>query len=119
MGESNLLPGEGCCYVIRPQAIRLGEAGLDNELRGRVADVSYLGATRRIVIEAGGVSYLVRQDAGSSPTPAIDAEVTFGWRKEDVLVVPDDAGAGPGQSSTQPGSKHQTVLMFNNPTDEG
>ncbi|HEX9967705.1 MAG TPA: ABC transporter ATP-binding protein [Solirubrobacterales bacterium] len=125
MGESNILAGEGCCYVIRPQAIRLGEAGLGNERRGRVADVSYLGASRRVAIEAGGVSYLVRQDAASTPAPAIDEEVTFGWRNEDVLVVPDgpaaepeDAAAASGNPSGTPRSSPQTVLMFNNPTDE-
>jgi putative spermidine/putrescine transport system ATP-binding protein len=112
MGESNILAGAGCCYVIRPQAVRLGEAGLDTELRGRVTDVAYLGESRRVAIECAGISYLVRQDASSSPAPRIDEEVTFGWRNQDVLVVPDGSSSS---ASTTP----ESVLMSNNPTDEG
>jgi putative spermidine/putrescine transport system ATP-binding protein len=91
-------PPGGCCYVVRPHSIRLlgrDDGGLDAELRGRVADVSYLGETRRLTIECGGLSFLVRQDARSTAAPAVDAEVRFGWRRGDALLVPDESAPVP------------------------
>jgi putative spermidine/putrescine transport system ATP-binding protein len=92
-------PRGSCCYVIRPEAIRLLAAGegaeLDNELRGRVADVSYLGASRRIAIACERLAFLVRQDAGSAAAPAVGEGVRFGWRAEDVLLVPESGARAP------------------------
>ena len=86
-------PEGSCCYVIRPQSIRLagapGGGELDDELRGRVADVSYLGASRRVAISHAGRTFFVRQDAGTAPAPALGEEVVFGWRRHDALLVPD------------------------------
>ncbi|HYP55849.1 MAG TPA: polyamine ABC transporter ATP-binding protein, partial [Solirubrobacterales bacterium] len=94
-------PGR-CCYVVRPQAIQLTGAGaggpLDNELRGRVTDVSYLGASRRITLACGGRALFVRQDAGATTAPRVGDEVGLGWRSEDALLVPDGGPVEPVSS---------------------
>jgi putative spermidine/putrescine transport system ATP-binding protein len=97
-------PAGSCCYVIRPQSIRLAGAGgeLDEELRGTVADVSYLGASRRIAISHAGLTFFVRQDAAAAPAPALGEEVVFGWRREDALLVPD-ASAGVPETGREEG----------------
>jgi putative spermidine/putrescine transport system ATP-binding protein len=98
-------PAGDCAYVVRPQSIRLFApetgAGLDNELRGSVADVSYLGESRRITLACGGVTFFARQDAGAEGAPAVGEEVGFGWRSDDALLVPE---AGP----VEPPSSHES-----------
>ncbi|HEX5762920.1 MAG TPA: ABC transporter ATP-binding protein [Solirubrobacterales bacterium] len=102
MGESNIIIAGDRCYVVRPDSIGLFEAGartgLNTELTGRVTDVSYLGASRRITIACGERVFLVRQDARAAAAPAVGEEVGFGWRSEDALLVPDDGHLGPASN---------------------
>jgi len=86
-------PQGPCCYVIRPQKIELlhplDETSCDNRLRGTVSDVSYLGSSRRLTIECGEITFLLREDAHHAVPVAIEDELVLGWKSEDVLLVPD------------------------------
>jgi putative spermidine/putrescine transport system ATP-binding protein len=106
-------PAGDCCYVVRPRSVRVidddSESGLENELRGRVTDVSYLGESRRVTISAGGVSFLVRQDARATSAPDVGEDVRFGWRAQDALLVPADHAVVPMSNRDEEGEIGATV----------
>ena len=82
-----LAPGAAAAALIRPEATRLAP---DGRLRGRVAEVVYLGeifATR--VTLASGQEMWSRSFA-SSPPPAEGSETGITFSPDDVLVIADD-----------------------------
>ncbi|MDX6583977.1 MAG: putative spermidine/putrescine transport system ATP-binding protein [Solirubrobacterales bacterium] len=108
VGVSNLLEREGRVFTVRPEKVRLIEAGenvdgLQTE-RGRVIDVSYAGMITRylIALEAGGELQVVRQNLESSSAEALaqeGREVVVGWRPEHTVAV--DTAVTRGESDAQ------------------
>jgi putative spermidine/putrescine transport system ATP-binding protein len=87
--------GATVTLALRPEGLRLGEAGGSNRLRGPVADVSFLGSIVRMRIRLGDdgrtiVSLDTFNDPKSTP-PSIGEVVTVSFPPEAGLVV----GAGP------------------------
>jgi putative spermidine/putrescine transport system ATP-binding protein len=95
VGVSNLLERDGSRFTIRPEKIKLLEAGSsDNGLhteRGRVADVSYVGMVTRytVALDQGGELQLIRQNTESTADTgsAQGREVVVGWRPEHTVAV--------------------------------
>jgi putative spermidine/putrescine transport system ATP-binding protein len=96
VGVSNLLERGDARFTIRPEKIRLLDAGhppngLRTE-RGRIADVSYAGMVTRytVALEDGGELQIVRQNAEGTALDAASEqgrEVTVGWRPEHTVAV--------------------------------
>ncbi|HEX5591680.1 MAG TPA: ABC transporter ATP-binding protein [Candidatus Limnocylindrales bacterium] len=86
--------GGALTLALRPEMVSLGEgpAG-SNHLRGRVADVSFLGSIVRIRVEvADGV--VVVLDEFNEPTltlPELDSTIAVSFPPEGPLVLPSDA----------------------------
>jgi putative spermidine/putrescine transport system ATP-binding protein len=95
VGVSNLLERDGRRFTVRPEKVRLLDAGADGgELhseRGRVEEVAYAGPITRITValEAGEKLQLVRQNVEGSGenTPVQGSEILVGWRPEQAAVV--------------------------------
>ena len=97
IGVSNLLERDGRRFTIRPEKIRLLEpseavAPGSHSERGRIADVIYLGAVTRYVIElaAGGTLTAVRQNLETAAAEALQArgrEVAVAWREEQAFDI--------------------------------
>ncbi len=96
VGVSNLLERDGARFSIRPEKVRLLEAGTTADglrtERGRIAAVAYAGMVTRytVALEAGGELQIVRQNAeGTSPDAAAEQgrEVIVGWRPEHTVAV--------------------------------
>jgi putative spermidine/putrescine transport system ATP-binding protein len=90
-------PAGECSLVLRPQKVTLAARGAtgrhDNEVPGVVADVSYLGASRRVTVDCGGTQFFVREDTHRTSPAEVGDEVLVSW----------DAGAG--------------LVVSNNPTN--
>jgi putative spermidine/putrescine transport system ATP-binding protein len=103
VGVSNVLERGGRSVTIRPEKLRLLDAGdagagLVTE-RGKVADVAYAGVVTRylVALDDGGELLVVRQNLETSSEEALEAkgrEVTVGWRTEHAVAVPDESGKG-------------------------
>jgi putative spermidine/putrescine transport system ATP-binding protein len=97
VGVSNLLERDGSRFTIRPEKIRLLEAGAPEDglhtERGRVVDVSYVGMVTRytVALDDGGELQLIRQNSeGSTESSAAQGqEVVVGWRPEHTVAVLD------------------------------
>jgi putative spermidine/putrescine transport system ATP-binding protein len=96
VGVSNLLEREGDRFTIRPEKIRLLDAGhAPNGLRterGRIAEVAYAGMVTRytVALEDGGELQLVRQNVEGTALDAASEqgrEVLVGWRPEHTVAV--------------------------------
>jgi spermidine/putrescine transport system ATP-binding protein len=83
-------PGESVLVAVRPEKIRMlrSEGTGVNSIRGRVADVSYLGAFTRYGVEAGeGTLAVVEQNEGMGPATRTGEEVWLSWSIEQTLVL--------------------------------
>jgi putative spermidine/putrescine transport system ATP-binding protein len=96
VGVSNLLERDGRKFTIRPEKIRLLEAGeqADGLLTepGRIRDVSYAGMITRylVALDAGGELQVVRQNLETSSAEALaqfGRNVVVGWRPEHTVAV--------------------------------
>ena len=97
IGVSNLLEREGRRFTIRPEKVRLADAGEPapagyHAERGRISDVIYLGMVTRYVVElsAGGTVIAVsqnRETAGADVLKARGREVTVNWREDQTFRV--------------------------------
>jgi putative spermidine/putrescine transport system ATP-binding protein len=98
-------PAGDCCLVLRPQKLTLTAAAaageFDNRLAGRVADVSYLGATRRVTVACGETVLFVREESHRRTPLEVGDEVLVSWSADAGLLVPDEP----------------SVVMSNNPTN--
>ncbi|MGH2974212.1 MAG: ABC transporter ATP-binding protein [Solirubrobacterales bacterium] len=99
VGVSNVLERDGTRFNIRPEKIRLLDAGEDepglHTERGVVRDVAYAGMVTRYLVQldAGGELQVVRQNLETSSSEALEQrgrEVTVGWRPEQRVAVPED-----------------------------
>jgi spermidine/putrescine ABC transporter ATP-binding subunit len=95
--------GDSAVIVVRPERMRLRRAGGPadqlteaNELRGRVAEVVFVGNARKYLVEVAGMDPIqVRTAAGDDAAPVTAGEeVVVFWAADDAAVVPA-AGALP------------------------
>ena len=96
VGISNTLARNGERFTIRPEKIRIIEAGeptdgLETE-SGRISEVAYVGMVTRISVKlaSGGAIQLARQNLeseSSSQNEAINTEVTVGWRPDHIVPI--------------------------------
>ena len=96
VGVSNLLERDGRQFTVRPEKVRLLEAGeradgMHTE-GGRVRDVAYAGMITRylVALDAGGELQVVRQNLETSSAEALEQvgrEVVVGWRPEHTVAV--------------------------------
>jgi putative spermidine/putrescine transport system ATP-binding protein len=101
-----------CSYVIRPQKISIakpaGAGEFENRVPGRVTDVSYLGATRRVTVDCGGVTFLVREEAHLSVPASVEDEVFLGWGPQDGLLVPEGSSIPAPEAAEVRGTVQQS-----------
>jgi ABC-type Fe3+/spermidine/putrescine transport system ATPase subunit len=104
LGDANLFEHADGVLVVRPERIRLAPAGgadaPPHAVRGRVAEVVFLGTARKYLVErAGGAPVKVRIPAGE-PAPPLTAgdEVLAIWAPEEAVLVRDDGAATPDAS---------------------
>jgi putative spermidine/putrescine transport system ATP-binding protein len=108
VGTSNLIERDGRRFTVRPEKVRLLEAGeptdgLHTE-SGRVLDVAYAGMITRYLVrlDAGGHLQVVRQNLETTSAEALEQvgrEVVVGWRPEQTIAV--DAAATRGESDAK------------------
>ena len=106
VGVSNLLERNGRCFAVRPEKIRMTDAGAapargDHAETGRIRDVVYAGMVTRYVVEldGGGELQVVRQNLETSSAEALDAKgraVLLEWRPEHTLEI-DSTGETEGE----------------------
>ncbi len=79
-------PGENAALVVRPEHVRLGDAG-DGCVRAQVVEHVYAGSETRLLLRlAGGNGFTVRLPAGERP-PVIGAAVHMRWAAESAVCV--------------------------------
>jgi spermidine/putrescine transport system ATP-binding protein len=94
---SEVQPGDDASLVLRAEAISLkpadrGAYGLEGvtSMRGRVADVRFVGAMVHYRVETAGVRlHVIVSSEGSLLEEGTDVNVS--WRPEDALVLPEGA----------------------------
>jgi putative spermidine/putrescine transport system ATP-binding protein len=97
VGTSNLVERDGRRFSVRPEKIRIAgadaspSAGLDSAT-GRIAEVVYLGAVTRYVVDLddGGRLVAVEQNLESSSQEALDQagrRVRLEWRPEHTFTI--------------------------------
>jgi ABC-type Fe3+/spermidine/putrescine transport system ATPase subunit len=104
LGDANVFPGlvagSDALTVVRPERLRLAPAGalalgpeLVNTVRGRVAEVVYLGTARKYVVDIPGAEPVHVRIAADGDPPRVTAgdDVVVGWAAGDGVVVPADA----------------------------
>ncbi|HEY3051615.1 MAG TPA: ABC transporter ATP-binding protein [Gaiellaceae bacterium] len=106
VGVSNLLERNGRRFTVRPEKIRMTDAGAapvrgDHAETGRIRDVVYAGMVTRYVVEldGGGELQVVRQNLETSSAEALDARgraVLLEWRPEHTLEI-DSPGETEGE----------------------
>jgi putative spermidine/putrescine transport system ATP-binding protein len=91
VGTSNVIERGGRRYTVRPEKIRILDAGEQDAsaVSGFVRDVAYLGATARYLAELDGGQTLivVRQNLNTSAAEALaqrGRRVRLSWRDEDL-----------------------------------
>ena len=102
IGVSNLLERDGWRFTIRPEKVRLLDAGetppADAHAEGgRIEDVIYLGMGTRYVIalEAGGTLTAVRQNLETAAAEALEARgraVRVAWRNDQTFEIEAPSG---------------------------
>jgi ABC-type Fe3+/spermidine/putrescine transport system ATPase subunit len=80
--------------VIRPENVNVhpGAAGLSSDIaraQGRVRSVVFQGGRRQVTVESGE-DIVVAEVAAVEPSLDPGLSVSFGWRDEDVVVLPAD-----------------------------
>jgi putative spermidine/putrescine transport system ATP-binding protein len=96
VGTSNILERGGRRFTVRPEKVRLLEAGEGDGLHveeGVVRDVAYAGMLTRYVVEldAGGELQVVRQNLETSSAEALEQRgrrMRVGWREEHTSAIP-------------------------------
>ncbi len=106
VGVSNLLERNGRRFAVRPEKIRMTDAGAapargEHAETGRIRDVVYAGMVTRYVVEldGGGELQVVRQNLETSSAEALDARgraVLLEWRPEHTLEI-DSTGETEGE----------------------
>ncbi|MGN6467833.1 MAG: ABC transporter ATP-binding protein [Rhizobiaceae bacterium] len=81
--------GDRLSLALRPEAIALGRRpGYDSGLKGRIADVHFLGSVIRVHVELGGsVVSLDTFNNPSSPPPAVGDAAEISFASADVNVL--------------------------------
>ena len=107
VGVSNLLERNERRFAVRPEKIRMTDAGAapalgDHAETGKIRDVVYAGMVTRYVVEldGGGELQVVRQNLETSSAEALDAQghaVLLEWRPEHQLEIDDNRGATEGE----------------------
>ena len=103
IGVSNLLERAGRRFTIRPEKIRLSEAGEPGPPgyhveSGRIDDVIYLGVVTRYVIEldAGGTVIAVSQNRETAAADELEARgrrVAVSWRDDQSFEISEPSMA--------------------------
>jgi putative spermidine/putrescine transport system ATP-binding protein len=97
VGVSNVVERDGRRFAVRPEKIRMSDAGATparggHAERGTIRDVVYAGMVTRYVVEldGGGELQVVRQNLETSSAEALDARgraVLLEWRPEHTLEI--------------------------------
>jgi putative spermidine/putrescine transport system ATP-binding protein len=106
VGVSNVIERDGKRFAVRPEKIRMTDAGTSPGRgtfaeSGRISGVVYAGMVTRYVVELdrGGELQVVRQNLETSSAEALDAKgrpVLLEWRPEHTLEL-DQAGETEGE----------------------
>jgi putative spermidine/putrescine transport system ATP-binding protein len=95
VGVSNLLERDGRRFTVRPEKVRIVDAGAEglHTEAGVIRDVAYAGMLTRFTVEldAGGELQVVRQNLETTSAEVLGQRgerVTVGWREEHTSVVP-------------------------------
>ncbi len=95
--------GERVLLSVRPEKLHVSRERPNggegrNVRRGKVEDVSYLGAETRYWVRVGSLRLaVVEQNArfqSGGRAPTWDEDVWVGWHADDVVVIPGGRGAG-------------------------
>jgi putative spermidine/putrescine transport system ATP-binding protein len=106
VGVSNILERGGRRFAVRPEKVRLLDAGEPADgLRieeGTVRDVAYVGMVTRIVValDAGGELQVVRQNLETSSAQALELRgrrLRVGWREEQTFTVQESTSPEEGR----------------------
>ena len=106
VGVSNVIERGGRRFAVRPEKIRMSEAGAgprggEHAETGRIREVVYAGMLTRYVValDGGGELQVVRQNLETSSAEALDAKgraVLLEWRPEHQLEI-DSGGESEGE----------------------
>jgi putative spermidine/putrescine transport system ATP-binding protein len=101
VGVSNVLEREGRRVSVRPEKIRLLDAGAGEGEPGVVREVLYAGSATRYVVEldGGGVLAVVRQNLEQSSVDELDARgrrVRLAWGSEHEFAIDREEKEGKG-----------------------
>jgi putative spermidine/putrescine transport system ATP-binding protein len=114
-------PSRECCLVLRPQKLTLAATATrgrhDNEVPGVVADVSYLGASRRVSVDCGGTQFFVREDTHRTAPVEVGDEVLVTWDAGAGLLVPETSPGGAPDAASENAFAPDAVVLSNNPTN--
>jgi putative spermidine/putrescine transport system ATP-binding protein len=98
VGVSNMLERDGRRFTVRPEKIRILDAGEtapgDHVEPGTIADVAYAGMVTRYVValDAGGELQVVRQNLETSSADALEQrgrKVHVAWRPQQTYAIED------------------------------
>jgi len=107
VGVSNVIERGGKSFAIRPEKIRMSDAGAapargGQAETGRIRDVVYAGMVTRYLVEldGGGELQVVQQNLETSSGEALDAKgraVLLEWRPEHQLEIDSEPGETEGE----------------------
>ena len=107
VGVSNVIARGGKSFAIRPEKIRMNDAGAapargGQAETGRIRDVVYAGMVTRYLVDldGGGELQVVRQNLETSSGEALDAKgraVLLEWRPEHQLEIDTEPGETEGE----------------------
>jgi spermidine/putrescine transport system ATP-binding protein len=74
---------------VRPEKIRLGRGGGENELEGTVTETAYIGVATQVVVDtpAGTVQVFAQNIDSGPPVPGPGSNVTLSWSPASTFVV--------------------------------
>jgi putative spermidine/putrescine transport system ATP-binding protein len=108
VGVSNVVERDGKRVTVRPEKIRMTDAGSKpaggwHAETGSIRDVVYAGMVTRFLVEldGGGELQVVRQNLETSSAEALDAKgraVLLEWRPEHQLELDDNPGVTEGET---------------------
>jgi putative spermidine/putrescine transport system ATP-binding protein len=108
VGVSNVVERDGKRVTVRPEKIRMTDAGSKpaggwHAETGSIRDVVYAGMVTRFLVEldGGGELQVVRQNLETSSAEALDAKgraVLLEWRPEHQLELDDKPGVTEGET---------------------
>ncbi|HWV85738.1 MAG TPA: ABC transporter ATP-binding protein [Capillimicrobium sp.] len=98
VGSSNVLPpdfvqrysGQNRWGSLRPESIRIGPAASGDGVPARLVSTNYLGATTRLVLDAGGLRLHATAPAGAR-LPAEGEKVTLTFNREHLHLMDEPA----------------------------